>query len=101
MIVIHAAFPIDPANREAALEQVADLAEQSRAEEGVVDYRATTEVGDPSTVRIFEQYEDDAAFEAHLETDHYQAFEAAAPEFLAGEPTVHRFAVDSVTELEL
>lgn len=101
MIVLHASFPIDPDKREEALELIEDLVEQSQAEDGMIDYRATTEVGNPNTVRFFEQYEDEAAFEAHTRTDHFQEFEAALPEFLAGEPEVLRFDVDSVTELEL
>lgn len=101
MIVLHAAFPIDPDKREEALDLVEDLVEQSQAEDGMIDYRATTEVGSPNTLRFFEQYEDEAAFEAHTQTDHFQEFEAALPEFLAGEPEVLQFDVDSVTELEL
>ncbi|MFB6236558.1 MAG: putative quinol monooxygenase [Halopenitus sp.] len=101
MIVLHAAFPIDPDKREEALELVEDLVEDSQAEDGMIDYRSTTEVGSPNTVRFFEQYEDQAAFEAHTQTDHFQEFEAALPEYLAGEPEVLRFEVDSVTELEL
>ncbi|PSQ18737.1 antibiotic biosynthesis monooxygenase [Halobacteriales archaeon QS_9_67_17] len=80
---------------------IEDLAEQSRQEEGMIDYRATTEIGAPDTVRFFEQYEDAEAFAAHAETDHFQEFEAALPELLAGEPEVTQFEVDSATELDL
>jgi len=101
MIVLHAAFPIDPDRRGEALALIEDLVEQSRAEEGMIDYRAATDVSDPNVVRFFEQYDDQAAFEAHTETDHFQEFEVALPDFLAGEPEVLRFEVESATELEL
>lgn len=101
MIVLHASFPIDPDRRDEALELVEDPVEQSRAEDGMIDYRATTDVADPNVVRFFEQYEDEDAFEAHTETEHFQAFEAALPDLLAGEPDVRRFDVESATELEL
>ncbi|WP_121821084.1 putative quinol monooxygenase [Halostella salina] len=101
MIVLHASFPIDPDKREEALDLIEDLVEQSQAEDGMIDYRATTDVNDPNVVRFFEQYEDEAAFEAHTQTDHFQEFEAALPDLLAGEPEILRFDVESATELDL
>jgi quinol monooxygenase YgiN len=101
MIVIHATFPIDPDSRERALELIRPLAEQSRAEDGVVDYRVAADVDDPNLLRFFEQYEDEAALEAHQETDHFGEFEAALPELLDGEPEVTQFDVDSATELDV
>ncbi|WP_336002177.1 putative quinol monooxygenase [Halorientalis halophila] len=101
MIVVHASFPIDPEHREEALAQIQDLAEQSRAEDGMLDYRATTDVEDENVVRFVERYEDAAAFGAHTETEHFGEFEAALGDWLAGEPEVLQFEVDSMTELEL
>jgi quinol monooxygenase YgiN len=101
MIVLHASVPIDPDRREEALEQIEELVEKSQAEDGMIEYRATTDLTDPNVVRFFEQYEDETALEAHNRTDHFQAFEEALPEFLNGEPEVLRFDVDSATELEL
>jgi len=101
MIVIHAAFPLDPATRDEALDLIEDLVEQSQQEAGTIDYRAATDVSDPNLVRFFEQYEDAAAFEAHSQSDHFQEFEEQLPDLLAGEPEVRRFEVDSATELEL
>lgn len=101
MIVLHAVFPIDPDKLDEALEQVEDLVEQSQAEDGMIDYHATTDVKNPNVVRFFEWYEDEAAFEAHSQSDHFQTFEEALSDLLAGEPEVVRFDVDSATELEL
>lgn len=101
MLVLHAKFPIDPAHREEALDLIEDLVEQSQAEEGMIDYQATTEVGDPNVVRFFEQYESEAAYEAHSESEHLAEFQTALPDLLAGEPEVIRFDVESATELEL
>jgi quinol monooxygenase YgiN len=101
VIVLHAAFPLDPATRDEALDLIEDVAEQSRQEDGMIDYRAATDVADPNLVRFFEQYEDQAAFEAHSQTDHFQEFEARLPDLLAGEPHVLRFEVESATELAL
>jgi quinol monooxygenase YgiN len=101
MIVLHASFPIDSDKREEALDLIEDLVEQSQAEEGMIDYRATADVNDPNVVRFFEQYEDEAVFKAHTQTDHFHEFEAALPDLLAGEPEILRFDVESATELDL
>lgn len=101
MLVIHATFPIDPDSRDEALELAQTLAEHSREEDGVVDYRVTTDIEDPNVLRFFEQYEDEASFGAHSETDHFQEFKAALPDLLAGDPEVTRFDVDSTSQVEL
>lgn len=101
MLVVHATIPIDPDSREEALDHVTRLAEQSREEDGVVDYRVTTDIESPNQLRIFEQYEDAAAFGAHAQSDHFTEFLGALPEFLDGETTVRQFEVESATEVDL
>ena len=77
------------------------LAEQSRAEEGTIDYRVAIDADDPNRLRFFERYEDEVAFGAHTETDHFEEFAGALPDLLDGEPEVLRFDVSEATELEL
>mgnify|MGYP000038297015 FL=1 len=101
MIVIHASFPIDPEKRDEALELIEALVEQSNEEDGMIEYRATTDVQDENLVRFFEQYENEEAFLAHTQTDHFQEFESQLPALLAGEPEVLRFDVSEATELDL
>ena len=102
MLVVHAEVPVDPDHREEALDHVQRLVEASQAEEGVIEYRAATDLSDPNLVRIVERYEDADAFESHIETDHFrEEFEQAILDMLGGEPTVTRFEVDSATELDL
>ena len=99
MLVVHAEFPIDPAKREEALELVRELAEHSRAEDGVVDYRVTADLEDENVVRIFEQYEDEAAVDAHMESDHFLAFQGQVPEFAGGEVELYRFDVSEKSQM--
>ncbi|RDI69509.1 putative quinol monooxygenase [Halopelagius longus] len=101
MIVVHATFPIDPDNREQALELARKLAEHSRDEDGIVEYRVTTDIDDPNVLRFVERYENEEAFEAHAETDHFREFESVLPDLLTGEPKVVQFDVDSATDVEL
>ena len=98
MIVVHAAVPIRPDRREEALDHVRALAERTRAEDGVLDYHATTDVSDPDVVQFFEQYEDQAAFDAHGETDHYREWLDVLPDVLGGDVDdieVTQFAVEA------
>lgn len=101
MIVLHASIPIKPDKRDEAIELAETLVERSNHENGIIDYQAATAVQNKNMLRFFEQYEDEAAVEAHTQTDHYQEFEAALPELLAGEPELFQFDVNSVSELEL
>ncbi|MEF8821133.1 MAG: putative quinol monooxygenase [Halovenus sp.] len=101
MLVIHATFPVDPDRREDAIDLVRELAENSRDEDGIIDYQVATDIDDPNLFRFTEQYEDEAAFGAHAESEHFGEFESELPELLAGEPEVTRFDVDSVSDVEL
>ena len=101
MLVVHAAFPIAAEHHERATELIRELAEDSRKEEGIIEYRVATDVDDENLFRFFEQYEDEEAVESHTQTDHYQEFEAALPDLLSGEPEILRFDINSVSELEL
>jgi len=101
MIVVHANFPIDPARREEALELAEMLVEESNKEPGMIDYRASVDVVDQNVIRFIERYEDEAAFAAHTETDHFQELDEKLPDLLDGEPDVMQFEVSEATEVEL
>jgi len=101
MLVVHAVFPIDPDQRETALDHARTLAEESRSEDGVIDYCVAIDVDDENLFRFVEQYDDEAAFEAHADSEHFARFADLLPELLAGEPEVTRFEVDSATAVEL
>lgn len=99
MIAMYATLPIDADSRDEALDLVRELAEESREEPGVIDYRPATDVDDPDTIRIFEQYEDASAVDDHMSSDHFESFQAEIAAHLAGEPTLYRFDVESKTQL--
>ena len=101
MLVVHATFPIDPDQREEAVDHMKTLAEQSREEDGIIGYRVAADVDDENLFRFFEQYDDEAAFGAHAESKHFAEFAEVLPELLAGEPEVTRFDVEAATDVEL
>jgi len=101
MIVIHAVFPIADGKIDEARDLASELVEASNEEAGLIEYRAAVDIEDETVLRFFEEYEDEAAFESHLGTDHFNAFDERLPDLLAGEPTVRRFEVSEATDLEL
>jgi len=101
VIVLDAVFPVDPERRDDAVELFRAVAEESRAEDGVIDYRVAAGVDDENRFQFFERYEDEAAFAAHVESEHVDRLGEQLPELLAGEPEVTRFDVDSASTVEL
>jgi len=99
MIVMLAEMPIASDSRDAALDLFEDLAAASRAEDGVVDYRVTTDVEAPNVVRVIEQYEDADAVDAHMASDHFERFQADIAPHMAGEPELHRYEVEGTTQV--
>lgn len=101
MIVIHAEFPIEPDKRDEALDLIREVVKHSRDEDGVIEYEVATDIDNQNLFRFTEQYEDEAAFGVHAESDHFGELEAALPDLLAGEPDVTRFDVESKSDVEL
>jgi len=101
MLVVHATFPIDPEQREEALARAAELVSETRKEPGVIEYSAVTDLVESDLLRFVEVYEDEAAFAAHVESDHFQAFEEQLPDLLGGDPEVMRYEVSDASEVEI
>jgi quinol monooxygenase YgiN len=94
MHIVYAVLPLSPNHRDEALEATRTIAEKSREEPGVVNYRVGIDIEDSDTLRFVEQYKGADAVDAHLETDHYQQYEdVVIPDMLAGEPEVTQFEV--------
>ena len=98
-IVQYAIIPIDPDEHDAAIEALTELGEASREEDGVVDYRVTTDVDDENTVRIFEEYEDEAAVNAHMTSEHFGAFQEQVGGFAGGPVELYKYDVEGKSQL--
>lgn len=99
MIILLSTVPLEPNSREEWTAIMERMARQSRGEPGVIDYRVTTDIEAPDTVRIIEKYEDGDAVDAHESSDHLVAFQADIEPHLAGEPELVRYDVDERTEM--
>lgn len=95
MIIIHSEVPVEPDSRAAAIGLLNDVAERSREEPGVIEYRVTSDLEDPNTLRIIEQYEDEQAQQSHESSDHVAEFQRAMEPHLADEAELSIFEVTS------
>jgi quinol monooxygenase YgiN len=59
---------------DAVLAALRPLVEESRREPGCLMYQAHRDVEDPNVFLLYEQYEDETAFQAHADSDHFQKY---------------------------
>jgi quinol monooxygenase YgiN len=72
--VVAATWTAKPGEEAAVATALAQLAPASRAEPGMVLYQAHRDPDNPNLFFLYEQYVDQAAYEAHTESDHFQRF---------------------------
>jgi quinol monooxygenase YgiN len=63
---------INEGQEEKALELLAEMNRLTRAEEGCIFLLPHRDLEDPSVVFIYEQWDDRAAHQRHLETEHFK-----------------------------
>jgi quinol monooxygenase YgiN len=99
MIICTGYLTIDPAKRAEAEAAIATLVAATTAEEGNVEYRYASDLGDPNRINILEIWESEDAMNAHMATDHLAEFMGTIVGFLGGPAEVMRHDVASSTKL--
>lgn len=89
-LVVVAIATAQPGKEQELADRFAEVARQSWAEPGIVSYAVHDVVGGPGHYMLVEVYENRAAFDAHLETDHVKAILADLPSLIEGELVVHQ-----------
>jgi quinol monooxygenase YgiN len=59
---------------DAVLAALRPLVEESRREPGCLMYEPHRDPEDPNALFLYEQYEDEAAYQAHSESDHFKTY---------------------------
>jgi quinol monooxygenase YgiN len=67
---VHFTFALEDADRVEAM--LRELRDASREEVGVLGFDVARGEEDPNVFALWERYRDEAAFEAHKETEHYK-----------------------------
>lgn len=103
MLATNSKVWIDAEYQDSARDLIQELADKSRNEEGIVDYQVSEDIEDHRLFRFFEVYEDEEAFNSHMETDHVQEFIADLSELVDGEPEmeVTQINIESMNDLDM
>ena len=87
---------VDPAQREAFISAVKEEMDESiRVESGVLALYAVAEKDRPSSLRFFEVYADEAAYDAHLQSPHFRKYRATT------EPMIRSRALVETVPIQL
>ena len=75
------------------------MAAATRVEAGCQTYRFASDLDDPNTFLLFEEWDSDEALARHFQTPHMATFREALPGLLAGPPSLKCYEVASATTM--
>ena len=96
MLVIAGHIRIDPAKRPLAEDAAREMMQATRREAGCLAYVFSADLGDPGLFHLFEEWESQAALEAHFASPHMAAFQAAVGGLGVKRVAIQRYEVSSV-----
>jgi len=99
MIVVTGHLDIAPDKRTDAEAAIAAFVPKNHDEAGCVDYRFAWDVLQPNRLNGVEIWEDQAAIDAHMGSDHMAEFMGAIGPCLGGEATFTAHEISSSTKL--
>lgn len=98
-VKVVALVDVKPGQEDAFIAAAQKCVAASRQEPGVLHYDLWREAEGEQRFVFNELYADDAAVDAHMQSDHFKAFGMAARDLAAGRPTIIRtHAVDVESE---
>lgn len=89
--VIVARVAVKEGQEKAFIEIASKLVAATRAEEGNLFYTLYQSTENPSIFIFYEEYKDDAAFDAHTSSAHFAAFAEATNDLMVGELVADHF----------
>jgi quinol monooxygenase YgiN len=75
VLIVAGEIEIDPARREDAIAAAREMMDATRREPGCTAYVFSADLADPGRFRIFEEWESQAALDAHFAAPHMAAFQ--------------------------
>jgi quinol monooxygenase YgiN len=69
------------------------LIEPTRKEAGCISYELLQNKQDPTDLTFVEEWESDAALDAHLATEHIREALSKVPDLVAAEPDIRRYSL--------
>ena len=99
MIVVAGHLTINPDKRDDAVAAIRTCVTATRAEDGNIDYRYSTDIDDPNRLNLVELWESEDAMNAHMGTAHLATFLEASAGFVGGDVEVIRYDVSGSSKL--
>lgn len=98
MLVIAGTLTFDPSGHDAVVQAVTAITEATRKEKGCVDYRFSLDISETGMLHVFEHWESEPVWQAHMTTPHVAAFTAAIGGLMK-DATVQRYDVEALGPL--
>lgn len=98
MIIIHAGFQVKADLEQEFLTEIKPLIEASRAEQGNVSYDLLKDTEKAGAYTMVELWKDMDAVQTHNKADHFTAFMAKAPQYMAAPTEVKLFNAEPITK---
>lgn len=95
-LAIAGTFRVPPQNATAAANAMQAVQAATHEEAGCIRYVFSADLVEAGVFRLYEEWESQAALEAHFETDHIAAFGAALAELDVEREGVHKLQISSV-----
>lgn len=98
MIIIHAGFQVKADVEQEFLKEIKPLIEASRAEQGNVSYDLLKDTEKSGAYTMVELWKDMEAVKFHNQAEHFTAFMAKAPQFMAAPTEVKLFNAEPISK---
>ncbi len=99
MLVVAGYVRMNPDKVDAAVAAAQTVMEATRQEAGCISYTFSRDLGEPGLFHIFEEWESQAALDAHFKAPHMATFQQAMGGFDVKEIKVNRYDVSQVDKL--
>lgn len=99
MLIIAGEFEIDPGHRAQAIAAATRMMVETRREPGCRTYVFTADLVDPACFRVFEEWESQAALDAHFASHHMAVFQQAMAGLGVRRADIRKYEIASVGPL--
>ncbi|PCJ12603.1 MAG: hypothetical protein COB04_17545 [Gammaproteobacteria bacterium] len=94
MIVLHCTIPIREGNKENALKQFSQLAQETQCEDGCVRFEFFTSLEEPNKILLIQEWQSASDLKSHYGSQHRLSFLRQLPGLLSGAMTTRRYNVN-------
>jgi quinol monooxygenase YgiN len=96
MLIAAVIIKTRPNHREEFAQAALRLSEQARTEPGCKIYRFSTDLADPNTFYVYEEWESDEAMQLHFKTPGFLAIQEKLPAMVAEPISIRTFQATEV-----